>query len=83
MNLLGCLVNTTLCIHHKNKVELHTTLICVLYDTGSANHPNKNVISTPTVPYNTPLVWYVHFIFHSVVIVPHSKMQFSHPSDGI
>ena len=21
------------------------------------------VISTPTVPYNTPLVWYVHFVF--------------------
>ena len=20
------------------------------------------VISTPTVPYNTPLVWYVHFV---------------------
>ena len=23
------------------------------------------VISTLTVPYNTPLVWYVHFIFYS------------------
>ena len=23
-----------------------------------ANHHNKKVISNPTVPYNTPLVWY-------------------------
>ena len=26
------------------------------------------VISTPTVSYNTPLVWYAHFIFYSVYI---------------
>ena len=24
------------------------------------------MISTPTVPYNTPSVWYVHFTFYSV-----------------
>ena len=23
------------------------------------------VISTPTVPYSTPLLWYAHFIFYS------------------
>ena len=27
------------------------------------------VISTPTVSYNTPLVWYAHFIFYSVRII--------------
>ena len=25
------------------------------------------VISTPTVSYNAPLVWYAHFIFYSVI----------------
>ena len=25
------------------------------------------VISTPTVSYNTPLVWYAHYIFYSVI----------------
>ena len=27
------------------------------------------VISTPTVSYNTPLVWYAHFIFYSVAVL--------------
>ena len=30
------------------------------------NHTYIRVISTPTVSYNTPLVWYAHFIFYSV-----------------
>ena len=29
----------------------------------STNYTFIWVISTPTVPYNTPLVWYVHFVF--------------------
>ena len=28
---------------------------------------NKNVIGTPTVRYNTPLVWYAYFIFYSAL----------------
>ena len=36
----------------------------VIFDTAvSANHTFIRVISTPTVPYSTPLVWYAHFIF--------------------
>ena len=31
----------------------------------SANHTFIRVISTPTVSYNTPLVWYARFIFYS------------------
>ena len=29
----------------------------------SANHTFIRVINTPTVPYNTSLVWYAHLIF--------------------
>ena len=34
----------------------------------SADHTFIMVISSPTVPYNTPLVWYAHFIFYSVAM---------------
>ena len=46
-----------MCAYHINGV--------LLWHCGSPNYP-KSVISTPTVPYNAPLVWYAHFIFYSV-----------------
>ena len=48
-------------------LNVHTTLtVCCM--TGSANHPNKSLISTPTVSNNTPLVWYALFIFYSAAL---------------
>ena len=50
------------CAYHTNGV---------LYDTVGVPtmHTFIMVISTPTVSYNTPLVWYAHFIFYSVMYV--------------
>ena len=39
----------------------------VIFDTAECHRTFIRVISTPTVPYNTPLVWYAHFIFYSDV----------------
>ena len=36
---------------------------CSYLTLQSANHTVIRVISTPTVPYNTPLVWYTHLVF--------------------
>ena len=41
------------CTYHTNGV---------LYDTVGVLITIIKVIKTPTVPYNTPLVWYAHFI---------------------
>ena len=47
--------------------ECYTVKNVVKYLTlRSANYTFIRVISTPTVSYNTPLVWYAHFIFYSV-----------------
>ena len=47
------------CIKHP-----HCKKCGVTFDTAvSANHTFIIVISTSIVPYNTPLVWHVHFIF--------------------
>ena len=35
----------------------------------SANHTFILVISTPTVPYNTPLAWYVFTVYSQLAIV--------------
>ena len=45
-------------LHYKNAVRYLTM--------QSANHTFIWVISTPTVLYNTPLVWYAHFVFYNV-----------------
>ena len=45
-------------------------MVCYMTLYRSANHPNKSVVGTPTVSYNTLLVWYAHFIFYSVYQLP-------------
>ena len=51
------------CIGHP-----HCKKCGIIFDTAvSANHTFIRVISTPTVPYSTPLVWYAHFIFYSAL----------------
>ena len=43
---------------------IHTIKVCSIYLTlQSVNHTFIHMISTPTEPYNTPLVWYAHFVF--------------------
>ena len=49
-------------LHVKIKCAYHTNGVLLLH-CRSANHLNKSVVGTPTVSYNTPLVWYAHFIF--------------------
>ena len=44
----------------------------------SANHTFIKMISTPTVPYNTLLVWYAHFIY--TVQECHSNLKLRHSS---
>ena len=41
----------------------------------SANHPIIRVIRTPTVPYNTPLVWYVATLYFLQYIIVYYVSQ--------
>ena len=55
---------------HSQYIHTYTVKNLVYYLTlRGANHTFIRVISTPTVPYNTPLMWYaLCIIFYSVAI---------------
>ena len=45
----------------------HCKKCSIIFDTAEYQpHYYYGDYSTPTVPYNTPLVWYAHFVFYSV-----------------
>ena len=55
-----CTVKVGLC----NKGKPHYKKCGVIYDTMEGQ---SQVISTPTVSYDTSLVWYVQFVFYSAI----------------
>ena len=48
---------------------MHIASYIIFDPVKSQSHFYYGDYSTPTVPYNTPLVWYACFIFYSVEII--------------